>query len=89
MTPKPQPVFLHGLESGPHGSKFHTLRTVFPDLIAPDTEGIFDPDERLARIRSVDRRCSWIGGSRPLSAPSPCKKRVTAGKKRRLSARRP
>jgi len=43
-------VFLHGLETGPHGAKFHALRRVAPDLLAPSCEGIFDIDRRLAVI---------------------------------------
>ncbi len=45
-----QVVFLHGLETGPYGTKYHALRGVVPDLLAPDCEGIFDIDERLAVI---------------------------------------
>jgi pimeloyl-ACP methyl ester carboxylesterase len=45
-----QVVFLHGLETGPHGAKFHALQATAPHLLAPDCEGIFDIDERLAII---------------------------------------
>jgi len=43
-------VFLHGLETGPHGAKFHALQRVVPDLLAPSCEGILDIDRRLAVI---------------------------------------
>jgi hypothetical protein len=52
-------VFLHGLESGPHGSKYHALRELDPDLLAPDCTGLTGIAERLdvieADLASIDR----------------------------------
>ena len=56
MTPRL--VFLHGLESGPHGSKYQALREIDPDLISPDCEGLNDIGERLAVI---ERELEGIG----------------------------
>lgn len=61
-----RPVFLHGLESGPKGSKFRSLVAAFPNLFAPDCKGIYDADERLARIESAlegQSRLLLIGSS--------------------------
>ncbi len=44
-------VFLHGLESGPHGSKYQALKKQFGHILAPDCSGIFDEQERLKIIR--------------------------------------
>jgi pimeloyl-ACP methyl ester carboxylesterase len=46
-----QIVFLHGLESGPQGSKFQALSQRFGDVLAPDCSGIYAVDERLRIIR--------------------------------------
>jgi pimeloyl-ACP methyl ester carboxylesterase len=43
-------VFLHGLETGPVGTKSIALRRLAPELLAPDCAGIVDIDERLAVI---------------------------------------
>lgn len=43
-------LFLHGLESGPHGAKYQALRTAFGDVISPDCSGISDPQQRLQII---------------------------------------
>lgn len=43
-------VFLHGLESGPHGSKYQALKKQFGDILSPDCSGIFDEQERLKII---------------------------------------
>jgi pimeloyl-ACP methyl ester carboxylesterase len=52
-------VFLHGLESGPHGSKYHALRQLDPDLLAPDCTGLTGIGERLdvieAELAATDR----------------------------------
>lgn len=44
-------VFLHGLESGPHGSKYQALKKQFGDILSPDCSGIFDEQNRLKIIR--------------------------------------
>ncbi len=44
-------VFLHGLESGPHGSKFQALKKTYGDILSPDCSGIYDERERLKIIR--------------------------------------
>ncbi|ORJ55899.1 alpha/beta hydrolase [Geothermobacter hydrogeniphilus] len=43
-------LFLHGLESGPHGSKYQALKNRFGDVLAPDCTGIFDAEQRLVVI---------------------------------------
>ncbi len=43
-------LFLHGLESGPHGDKYQALKAVFNDILSPDCSGMTDENERLARI---------------------------------------
>ncbi|MFO7576736.1 MAG: YqiA/YcfP family alpha/beta fold hydrolase [Pelovirga sp.] len=44
-------LFLHGLESGPRGSKCQALEQVFGEVLAPDCSGIADEQQRLAVIR--------------------------------------
>lgn len=46
-------AFLHGLESGPHGSKYHALAQRWPDLLAPDCEGEFDVQARKRRVTKL------------------------------------
>jgi len=46
-----QIVFLHGLESGPQGSKFQALSRRFGEILAPDCSGIYTESERLQVIR--------------------------------------
>ncbi len=61
-----QIVFLHGLESGPRGSKFQSLAAAFPNVESPDTEGITDVDERLSRIEEAlagHQRLLLVGSS--------------------------
>lgn len=54
-------VFLHGLESGPHGSKYHWLTELgLGEVLAPDCTGILDPLERLARIRDALREEAYL-----------------------------
>ena len=43
-------LFLHGLESGPLGSKYQALKAIFNDVVAPDCSGILHEDERLKII---------------------------------------
>jgi pimeloyl-ACP methyl ester carboxylesterase len=50
-----QLVFLHGLETGPHGSKYQALTAMFGTVISPDCEGVFDPEQRLTIIRDTLR----------------------------------
>lgn len=54
----PRIVFLHGLESGPHGSKYQALSALAPGVMAPDCTGIFDLKDRLAVI---ERELAGIG----------------------------
>jgi predicted peptidase len=61
-----QIVFLHGLESGPRGSKFQSLAAAFANVTAPDTEGVLDVDERLRCIEEAlagQQRLLLIGSS--------------------------
>lgn len=44
-------LFLHGLESGPHGSKYQALTWMFGDVLAPDCSGIKDEWQRLDIIQ--------------------------------------
>jgi len=41
-------MFFHGLESGPHGSKFKALKEKFPSIISPDFQGMRGIEERVA-----------------------------------------
>ncbi|MDX2480973.1 MAG: YqiA/YcfP family alpha/beta fold hydrolase [Desulfuromusa sp.] len=43
-------LFLHGLESGPHGTKYQALKKTFGSVISPDCSGIIDPQQRLQII---------------------------------------
>lgn len=43
-------LFLHGLESGPHGTKYQALKKTFGEVVSPDCSGIIDPQERLQVI---------------------------------------
>jgi pimeloyl-ACP methyl ester carboxylesterase len=47
-----QILFLHGLESGPHGLKYQTLKKKFGQVLSPDCSGIADPQQRLDIIRN-------------------------------------
>lgn len=62
-----QLVFLHGLESGPHGSKYQLLSTLsLGTVLAPDCEGVFDVSERLRLIEAALRgvpRVVLVGSS--------------------------
>ena len=44
-------IFLHGLESGPHGSKFQSMKGAGWRISAPDCEGIADVGERVEIAR--------------------------------------
>lgn len=48
-----QIVFLHGLETGPHGSKYQALKQMFGEVISPDCEGVKDAEQRLVIIRQT------------------------------------
>lgn len=60
-------MFLHGLESGPHGTKYQALRQTFGEVLSPDCSGISDPQQRLqivlAKIDNVTGRFLVIGSS--------------------------
>lgn len=60
-------LFLHGLESGPHGAKYQALQAALGDVISPDCRGISDPQQRLQIIlREIDHiqeRLLVIGSS--------------------------
>ncbi len=43
-------LFLHGLESGPHGRKYQALKKMFGNIIAPDCTGMVNEKERLKKI---------------------------------------
>ena len=45
-------LFLHGLESGPHGSKYLALKEIFGDVLSPDCSGVKDEIERLRIIEA-------------------------------------
>ncbi|MCF6266787.1 MAG: alpha/beta hydrolase [Desulfuromusa sp.] len=44
-------LFLHGLETGPHGSKYQALQEMFGEVLAPDCTGVMDETERLKIIQ--------------------------------------
>ena len=47
-------AFLHGLESGPHGSKYQLLCGLgLGEVLAPDGYRVVDPEERLRLIREA------------------------------------
>ncbi|WP_194756316.1 alpha/beta fold hydrolase [Aliidiomarina indica] len=46
--------FFHGLESGPHGQKYHLIRAQYPELIAPDFQGM-DLAARIAHAEQTTR----------------------------------
>lgn len=48
-----QIVFLHGLESGPHGGKSQSLTERFGAIESPDCEGVLDVEARLQRVRDL------------------------------------
>ncbi|OQY20203.1 MAG: hypothetical protein B6I36_01675 [Desulfobacteraceae bacterium 4572_35.1] len=48
-----QLVFLHGLETGPHGNKYQALKAMFGKVISPDCEGVLDPYQRLQIIQAT------------------------------------
>lgn len=49
-------LFLHGLESGPHGSKYQALQEMFGEILAPDCSGVKEETERLNIIqREISR----------------------------------
>ncbi|MBN2644453.1 MAG: hypothetical protein JXR59_03145 [Desulfuromonadaceae bacterium] len=48
-----QLVFLHGLETGPYGTKYQALTQMFGVVISPDCEGVRDPQQRLTIIRRI------------------------------------
>ncbi|MDX2480710.1 MAG: YqiA/YcfP family alpha/beta fold hydrolase [Desulfuromusa sp.] len=44
-------LFLHGLESDPHGSKYQALNEIFGEVLAPNCTGVKDEAERLKIIQ--------------------------------------
>ncbi len=46
-------IFLHGLESGPHGSKFQSIRDAGWTVSAPDCTGVGDVTQRVAIAREA------------------------------------
>ena len=54
-----QLFFFHGLESGPHGSKYHLMKAVHPELQAPDFQGM-DLAQRLAVAEQETRGLSGV-----------------------------
>jgi pimeloyl-ACP methyl ester carboxylesterase len=55
--------FLHGLESGPHGSKYQALRAAFPDTGSPDFSGMMDFDTRLRKALDAGVEGVLVGSS--------------------------
>lgn len=62
-----QLIFLHGLESGPHGAKYQALTKAFGRVISPDCSGISDPQRRLqiilAAIENIEDQLLVVGSS--------------------------
>ena len=48
-----QIIFLHGLESGPHGSKYQSMKAAGWPVAAPDCTGVMDVDLRVAAARAA------------------------------------
>ena len=77
-------LFLHGLESGPHGSKYQALKAVFSSVVAPDCSGINDEAERLRVIRQTTDNIkgqflvvgSSMGGLMALLLQQSCPERI-------------
>jgi pimeloyl-ACP methyl ester carboxylesterase len=46
-------LFCHGLESGPHGSKYRALVAAGYDVIAPDCRGMMDLAQRVAIVAPI------------------------------------
>jgi pimeloyl-ACP methyl ester carboxylesterase len=46
-------LFCHGLESGPHGSKYRALVAAGYNVIAPDCRGMMDLAERVAIVAPI------------------------------------
>jgi len=46
-------IFLHGLESGPHGSKYQALTWMFGEVLAPDCTGVKVETQRLLIIQQA------------------------------------
>ncbi len=46
-------LFLHGLESGPHGTKYQALKEMFGEVVSPDCSGVIDEESRLRIIEQV------------------------------------
>lgn len=55
MTKYGQVTFFHGLESGPHGTKYARLSEDF-DVIAPDFEGMMNIRDRLEKAERITRQ---------------------------------
>lgn len=62
-----QLVFLHGLESVPQGSKYHTLQTLgLGEVVVPNCQDVLDPAERMRIIEETLRevpRAVLVGSS--------------------------
>lgn len=46
--------FFHGLESGPHGQKYHLLKAQYPELESPDFQGM-DLNARIKHAEAITR----------------------------------
>ncbi|RTE86267.1 MULTISPECIES: alpha/beta fold hydrolase [Gammaproteobacteria] len=51
--------FFHGLESGPHGSKFQMISSEFPELVSPDFQNM-DLNQRLLVAEEQTRGMSGM-----------------------------
>jgi alpha-beta hydrolase superfamily lysophospholipase len=60
-------LFLHGLESGPHGGKYHALCRAGWTVEAPDCTAVSDIRERVVRarasLRTLDGPVHVVGSS--------------------------
>ncbi|RUO42923.1 alpha/beta hydrolase [Aliidiomarina taiwanensis] len=57
--------FFHGLESGPHGAKYHLIREHYPELKSPDFQGM-NLQQRLdaaAAITAGQSQLTLVGSS--------------------------
>ncbi|EGN74788.1 alpha/beta hydrolase family protein [Idiomarina sp. A28L] len=55
----PSLFFFHGLESGPHGSKYQLIKKAFPELESPDFQDM-DLHQRLAKAAEVTQGLTGV-----------------------------
>ena len=56
-------MFLHGLESGPHGAKWEILSQKYDGVLAPDCRGLLDVEDRVTKCLRELRSPAYLVGS--------------------------